>query len=1541
MSDFELSPDKLDKLCNEILTMIEINEARLLNWGFVNTRTNLEVELPELLKHLPENSSKLLESAQSAGLRIDDILKNLLDRKLIFKSKIYYRSRFAETVRLLSLLRQRFSYEDWQTASRLVSDLKINIQRRQYPKRDVDINEVQRELHNLNLSGGHLEAAMLLLKEPDGTTLKISRFQQESIIQIFRNLREKNDRALAIGAGTGAGKTKAFYIPALTEVAATLTPQRWVRILAIYPRIELLKDQLSEAFSEVRKLDSFLKRRQQRPITISAYYGDTPYSAKSFLNFPMESWSLTDSKDGWLCPFFSCPNPDCDNQNLIWYRQDIEKEIKNNEMGNYGQFARLRCPVCNFEVNDQQLLITREQMLRQPPDILFTTTEMLNRRLSRAREHTLFGVDTGTTPPPRLVLLDEIHTYEGTNGAQIAYLLRRWRYARSSGQANQSSVCFVGLSATLTDAEGFLSKLTGVPLHYVNYIRPREEDLIEEGIEYNLALKGDPVSGTSLLSTSVQAVMLLGRMLDPAKSNTSRGAYGQKIFAFTDKLDVINRWYSIEQDAELEKNLSQFRKLSPRLPKDEHLRRSQAGQNWIACESIGHLLRAPLRLGITSSQYRGVRSDADLVIATSTLEVGYNDPYVGAVVQHKAPRSLASFLQRKGRAGRTRAMRPWMVVVTSAYGRDRWAFQHAENLFKPILPPIELPLNNYYVRKIQAAYTLMDWLCLVLKHEKHYKQADVWEALSSNDQGKKEWLQDQRKLIREVLENVLNGIRLNELKKYLQRALLVQDEDTLNSLLWGEPRSLLLEVIPTLLRQLESNWQQVEKGIVQSWHDNLSSNPMPDFVPPNLFSDLNCPEIVLHIPEEQGGEKMRKDEYLPMLTAMTEFAPGHVSKRYARNNFKNEAHWLELPNLSQNSTGALALGTLKVKKSEIPTFLTIDGVEYQVYQPRAYTLTIIPKTVKNTSSARILWRSHFKPKDQILTNAPNNIEEDKPVHSLALTPNSNWNNFFKGIRAYTQANNEWVEITRLAVGVQGETRYDGGQQIKYKQNFEEGGHPAALGFTLCVDALRFDFQPLNIEDIITNRLWPRLYQHLGPEYFLYKMQQDKRLEQIGLSVFEINWLWQLEFSMLVAIAVAKQCSLCEASQEVRSNYAQLAERTLKVIFQTQKQAEQESDEDISGRLHQKLLEYLAKTEVQEALQDNETVLWDQKDSGLADWLQQCYASSLGTTLFTALSQLVPDVDPDDLVLDVEGSTIWVTEATAGGVGLISKIADAISLRPREFDLQMLDILQNCNREQLAIQLQAVAELANQATPELAEAFTEIRKELDLPNQAVTKQRLARILEDYGIPPTRELLVALNTKFLRPNSDADSDKLIALLAQRWQQEEERIGCAIDLRVMAVVAPKITEIKQHLDTVLQRINATDFAENESQVFNLLQSLLWLACQDSCPECIEKVQPYQGIVRPSRALLLALLDPQSQPIIYGQLDWEELVRQELSSNYQVQISCEQNQLEKCKESLLTLLTIPVEIGFQFFFPVIERITRTRRQWLIDLSIREMLYA
>ena len=327
-----------------------------------------------------------------------------------------------------------------------------------------------------------------------------------------------------------------------------------------------------------------------------------------------------------------------------------------------------------------------------------------------------------------MMLLDEVHTYEGTTGAQAAYVIRRWRHAV------RRPVQFVGLSATLRDAQAFFAQLVGLPDHAVLSITPGTGDLVSEGMEYLLAIRGDPASGASLLATTIQASMLLRRALDHGAA--AENAFGTRLFAFTDDLDVTNRLFFDLLDAE---GRDSWGRPDPRgngplaalraSTAPEHSARQALGQAWDMCEAIGfHLDRGDsLRIGRTSSQDPGVTSTSDIVVATASLDVGFNDPAVGAILQHKAPRGSAQFLQRKGRAGRTRGMRPWTVVVLSDYGRDRLAYQGYDLLFDPSLEASTLPVQNTYVLRIQAAFALMDWLAS--KMPQHLR-GSVWLDLA-------------------------------------------------------------------------------------------------------------------------------------------------------------------------------------------------------------------------------------------------------------------------------------------------------------------------------------------------------------------------------------------------------------------------------------------------------------------------------------------------------------------------------------------------------------------------------------------------------------------------------------------------------------------------------------------------------------------------------------------------------------------------------------------------------------------------------------------
>ena len=351
---------------------------------------------------------------------------------------------------------------------------------------------------------------------------------------------------------------------------------------------------------------------------------------------------------------------------------------------------KLTCGSCGL-VLDGDVALTRKSLQDRPPDILFTTTEMLNQQASSSLGR-LLGWRTGSGPAmtPRLVLLDEVHTYSGVHGAQVALLLRRWRHSV------QAPVTFVGLSATLRDARPFFAQLTGVDEVAVESIEPKPEDMTDEGREYALAVRGDPVSGASLLSTSIQTAMLYGRIMDPPSQEYVHGSVG---FLFTDDLDVTNRFYDNLRDAEGAQGRYRWggqgqaacsqacaRRTRPRSPTAT----ATASPGTSSSGSVGRLTQTAsageLRVGRTSSQDAGVDRNANLIVATASLEVGFNDPRVGLVLQHKAPRDAASFIQRRGRAGRLRSTRPWTVVALSDYGRDRLAYQAYDTLFSPELP---------------------------------------------------------------------------------------------------------------------------------------------------------------------------------------------------------------------------------------------------------------------------------------------------------------------------------------------------------------------------------------------------------------------------------------------------------------------------------------------------------------------------------------------------------------------------------------------------------------------------------------------------------------------------------------------------------------------------------------------------------------------------------------------------------------------------------------------------------------------------------------
>jgi len=441
---------------SKVLDSIEERESRLLVWGIVDGAFKKD-ELDELIFPLIDSA---LENGFMEFMRSDEVINELLFLKWVFEVELTdrsvgYRSRMAETVRLLQRLRQLFpkhirQSNGWQAAPTLVADFRFLRRRRQYPKRNLTVNEVLDRVRLVTEEPTILQGIQTIIQDGNNQT-RLSGFQVRATERILRSLETNKTMATIVTAGTGSGKTLAFYLPALASITRHhLLKDRtlWVKVVALYPRSELLKDQLREV---IKRVEGLRRVFQDIPYRVGALFGDTPSEAQ---------WCKWPKSGGnYNCPVLKCIHPNC-NGVMVWHKEDHECGIE-----------RLICHDCQWTITGDVFPLTRKSLIAMPPDILFTTTEMLNQRLSDNNMNALFGIGVKISRPPELVLLDEVHTYEGYHGAQVAYLLRRWQHIVDQ------KLRFVGLSATLEDAANFFSKLTNTPQTLVEEVTPRQDEL--------------------------------------------------------------------------------------------------------------------------------------------------------------------------------------------------------------------------------------------------------------------------------------------------------------------------------------------------------------------------------------------------------------------------------------------------------------------------------------------------------------------------------------------------------------------------------------------------------------------------------------------------------------------------------------------------------------------------------------------------------------------------------------------------------------------------------------------------------------------------------------------------------------------------------------------------------------------------------------------------------------------------------------------------------------------------------------------------------
>lgn len=1476
-----------EKVLGELLAKLERREAALLEWGFFDVAHTSD-EIVDLFVNDAEWGFAFQELANgSEELFIDNLAECNLLHRVNEESPRRYRSRFAESLRLMSRLKQRFKENDWSHAPELVSQVKLHLAPRRFPIRDQSAEQVWQVVSSSAWSHS-LQRKVLDSLMGGERPLKLAAFQVRAIARILSNYRGSDvPSGTVVTAGTGGGKTKSFYIPALMGIAADVSSdcRAVTRVLALYPRNVLLADQFAEASyqAEIVNRSDLL----QRPIRVGALTGDVPYSA-DFEAFPPNKWALSNwgyakFQRGRLLPHLRHPDT---GERLVWTDAD-----------RLSGKSTLRRDTSNGEIvfEDGTVCLTRSELIQHPPDVFLTSIEMLNKELSSELGRAVLGLGSSTSPL-RMVLMDEVHTYEGITGAQVPWILRRLAYW-SRPLKKDRQIHYVGLSATLQDACEHLAILTGVQPTQIEEIAPQitQGELSIEGQEYNVVLKSHPGSGAGVLSTSIQSAMLGARLLTPKGFQSQPRSildvariYGQKVFCFTDNLDVVNRWLPDLKNAEQTLRLARLRQPQPN---DESM--DAAGQVWKLPIALGHNLQTRLDIDRISSQDPGIDARADIVLATSSLEVGYDDPDVGMVLQHKAPRSAASFLQRKGRAGRRQGMRPWTVVVLSDHGRDRWAFRDSEQLFSPVLNHLSLPVFNPYLLRIQATWFLVDWIAfkvgksspsLYLTRENYRDSTaeQVVEKLLNNSDFRQEFTQ----ALSTWLGGRVGGFRVGD------------PAEMARSLMWSSPRAVLRHVVPELRKYMDAGYT------------NSGRRPrlLPRFLPSTTWDVLDTQDVALHLDDN-------KSHLMDASKALYEAVPGRVSRRFVVNP-RDPSKW---PTFSAQLLTLTAPNSIRVDEL-CNGWVQNDELEgLNLYQPTEVTFSDVPNDVKSSSNAQ--WELELMIRQ---IGQPGFIG----IHSTGLMAQ-----LFEDSRTWLHRDQTPVQTYRFSRQCRYEIHLSKDQvrrgflEIKPPRDLDTTTASAAIGFSRSVDALELVFNSILLKTIPP--LEESTLHEMRVAYFRYRSSKSQLLNSCA-SHFAISSLCSSTIGMLVATALRHRVDL-EQAWKIIPDKAKAAAKVMRSILSV------EGDDGDNRRLIE-LKDLWENPEVYTEISSLASVLWSPVTSEFNDWLRLRFIETIRAGIEEVIRAVLPEASDSDLAVEVvnkDGITsVWILETDPGGIGVIERLMRSISSDPEQFERAFEWAISVCPSEETRTTILGTVRGARDPYSELRGVFNDVRSAADYRTLEAARKSLISAMERKDLPVNKRHITSLLSKVLSPGSNVETERWLIGLSGLRTRVVNRIGTAVDARSFAYWLTTVDRSRNRMKATLRGIFNAE--PDDTQIYQAFMRLNFEPCSDSCPECLGISGEAQGL-SPSRRLVSLWLGPNSIHTIEVDSDgaWISKLLLALRNHSRIRLYHLADQRNLVAESLAILLTKEIDRGFHSSALRVVSVRRRHGRWETDVEV------
>lgn len=490
-----------------------------------------------------------------------------------------------------------------------------------------------------------------------------SAFQTEGWTAMKQAIDKKE--SLVLLAPTGSGKSEVFILPIVDQIARGIqksAPPHW---LMIYPRVELLRDQLSRILLAVHHAEARYFSGTRKIIIGMQFSG-----IKSDTSSTLKTKELFDENKKFL-KLTTCPVCDKNQPGDIIYRKGKGGDL----------FHCTKCPASWLVSISKKSHRTNNKT----PHIMVTTAESLDR----------FYLDPNFTDYLQTVsgfALDEAHLYYGIYGAHIHHVFKRVNELRGNIPLTR-----IASSATIVEPERFVAKLLGVK--EVKVHDASSSRMEHSGDEYayfvQAANKEDGLSHQN--PALIQTIMLLGHGLFKKH---------ERILAFVDSVDQTARFEKTVSDAEVTRKLWELRTLDSKLKykgvqgpceSAESCPIFKSGECWRGLHTpncsrkVSGFRDTEMEIVEVSRNRPNDYLQGDVVIATPVLEVGVDDSRILATVHYQAPiTGVHGFIQRRGRAGRKVNSDAYTVMVLGQSPTEQYYFYRRHRL---LYGKYMLPLN--------------------------------------------------------------------------------------------------------------------------------------------------------------------------------------------------------------------------------------------------------------------------------------------------------------------------------------------------------------------------------------------------------------------------------------------------------------------------------------------------------------------------------------------------------------------------------------------------------------------------------------------------------------------------------------------------------------------------------------------------------------------------------------------------------------------------------------------------------------------------------